>query len=93
MQEVNPTAVVVKIGEPEGDPAIELYKVNLVNGAPDQSCIISTSVGVPLECQVNNLTVGTIHTVEVKACVPGNDVCSFGTELHFAINPKGEQFF
>ncbi len=90
MHEVYPSSVMVEVEEPEEDPAIQLYKVSVKNGSPDQSCTILACTP-PLKCQIDNLTLATAYLVEVKACVPGDDVCSTRTEQNVVITPTGER--
>ncbi len=79
----------VEVERPEEDPAIQLYIVTVKNGSPDQACTIKACIP-PLKCQINNLTLAATYLFEVKACVPGDDVCSTNTERGVAITPKGE---
>ncbi len=77
----------VQVERPEGDPAIQYYNAKIKNGSPDQSCSILSCVP-PLECKIHNVTLGTVYTVEVTACVP-SDVCSTGIKTN-ALGPKRE---
>ncbi len=81
----------IKVERPEDDLAIQLYRVSVKNGSPDQVCTIMACIP-PLSCQINNLTRGANHTFEVKACVPGNDVCSTSTEQILTLKPNGEYY-
>ncbi len=90
VQKVYPSSAMVEIKLPEeDDPAIKSYKVNVKNGSADQACTISACL-LPLKCQINNLKLATNYLLEVKACVPGDDVCSTTTEENVVITPKGE---
>ncbi len=89
MENVGPSSALVEVERPEEDPAIQLYKATVKNGSPHQSCTIMACIP-PLKCQINNLTSGTTYVVAVKACVPGENVCSTSTEQTVVITPKGE---
>ncbi len=84
-----PSAAMVEVERPIEDPSIQLYQVRLRNGAADQACTLLACLP-PLKCQINNLTLAEGYTVEVKACVPGDNVCSTTTEQTFLIKPKGK---
>ncbi len=91
VHEMYPSSVMVEVEQPEEDPAIQLYKVSVKNGSPDQACIIMACIP-PLKCQINNLTLATTYAFEVKACMPGDGVCSASTERNVVIKPRGESF-
>ncbi len=89
MNEINRSAVVVEVQRPEEDPAIQLYRANIKNGTPEQSCTILACVP-PLTCEISGLMLGENYTIEVKACVPGENACSASQEKGFLINPPGK---
>ncbi len=91
LTEKYPSTVIVEIEQPEEDPAIQLYRVTLENGNPNQTCTI-LAYSSPLTCEINDLTPGASHTVEVKACIRGDDVYSTRKET-FAVKPPGELSF
>ncbi len=90
LNEINMSAVVVEVQRPEEDPAIQLYRANIKNGTPEQACTILACIP-PLTCEIRNLTIGTSYTVEVKACVPGENACSASKEKGFSIKPPGKR--
>ncbi len=91
LTEKYPSTVIVEVELPEEDPAIQLYRVTLENGNANQSCTI-LAYSSPLTCEISDLTPGASHTVEVKACIRGDSVCSTRKET-FVVKPPGELSF
>ncbi len=89
LNEINMSAVVVDVQRPEEDPTIQFYRANIKNGIPEQACTILACIP-PLTCEISNLTLGTNYTIEVKACVPGENACSASKEKGFSIKPPGK---